>query len=82
MGIDPGFVGVGTILAGLLGENTRHNLERGLNLIVVSAVIFLVFATFFGGLSILGDYGAAVALILLVCTSDPWLYAQRVSRSR
>ncbi len=61
----PGFVGVGTILAGLLGENTRHNLGRGLNLIVISAVLFLVFATFFGGLSILGDYGAAVALILL-----------------
>ena len=61
----PGFVGVGTILAGLLGENTRHNLGRGLNLIVISAVLFLVFATFFGGLSILGNYGAAVALILL-----------------
>jgi hypothetical protein len=61
----PGFVGVGTILAGLLGENTRRNLAHGLNLIVSSAVMFLVFATFFGGLSILGDYGAAVMLILL-----------------
>ena len=61
----PGFVGVGTILAGLLGENTRRNLSHGLNLIVISAVMFLVFATFFGGLSILGDYGAAVMLILL-----------------
>jgi hypothetical protein len=61
----PGFVGIGTILAGMLGENTRHNLSRGLNLIVISTVLFLVFATFFGGLSILGDYGAAVALILL-----------------
>ncbi|MGZ9234230.1 MAG: hypothetical protein ACXW4E_01780 [Anaerolineales bacterium] len=61
----PGFVGVGTILAGLLGENTRNNLARGLNLIVISAVMFLVFATFFGGISILGDYGVAVVLILL-----------------
>ena len=61
----PGFVGVGTILAGLLGENTRRNLSHGLNLIVISTVLFLVFATFFGGLSILGDYGAAVILILL-----------------
>jgi hypothetical protein len=61
----PGFVGVGTILAGLLGEHTRHNLARGSNLIVISAVMFLVFATFFGGLSILGEYGAAVILILL-----------------
>lgn len=61
----PGFVGVGTILAGLLGENTRSNLAHGLNLVVISTVIFLVFATFFGGLSILGDYGAAIILILL-----------------
>jgi len=61
----PGFVGVGTILAGLLGEQTRRNLSHGLNLIVISTVLFLVFATFFGGLSILGDYGAAITLILL-----------------
>ena len=61
----PGFVGVGTILAGLLGENTRRNLAHGLNLIVISMVLFLVFGSFFGGLSILGDYGAAIILILL-----------------
>jgi hypothetical protein len=61
----PGFVGVGTILAGLLGENTRRNLSHGLNLIIISTVLFLVFATFFGGLSILGDYGPAIILILL-----------------
>jgi hypothetical protein len=61
----PGFVGVGTILAGLLGENTRQNLAHGLNLIVISTVLFLVFGTFFGGLAILGDYGVAVLLILL-----------------
>ena len=61
----PGFVGVGTILAGLLGESTRRNLSHGLNLIVISTVLFLVFATFFGGLSILGDYGPAIILILL-----------------
>lgn len=61
----PGFVGVGTILAGLLGENTRANLARGMNLLVTSAVLFLVFGTFFGGLNILGEYGAAVILILL-----------------
>ena len=61
----PGFVGVGTILAGLLGENTRRNLAHGMNLIVISAVLFLIFASFFGGLAILGDYGAAILLILL-----------------
>jgi hypothetical protein len=61
----PGFVGIGTILAGLLGENTRANLARGLNLVAISAVLFLIFGTFFGGLAILGDYGAAILLILL-----------------
>jgi len=61
----PGFVGVGTILAGLLGENIRHNLARGVNLLVTSAVMFLIFATLFGGLSILGDYGIAIVLIVL-----------------
>ena len=61
----PGFVGVGTILAGLLGENTRHNLARGLRLLITSAVMFLAFGTFFGGLTILGNYGAPILIILL-----------------
>jgi hypothetical protein len=61
----PGFVGIGTILAGLLGEDMRANIARGLNLIAISTVLFLVFGTFFGGLSILGDYGAAILLIVL-----------------
>ncbi|MDP1544570.1 MAG: hypothetical protein Q8L87_01010 [Anaerolineales bacterium] len=61
----PGFVGVGSILAGLLGDNTAHNLKRGLNLMVVSAVLFLVFAAFLGGWDILGSYGPAILLILL-----------------
>lgn len=61
----PGFVGVGVILAGLLGEHTRHNIGRGLNLIVISAVLFLIFGALFGGLSILGPNGPAVLLIAL-----------------
>lgn len=61
----PGFVGVGSILAGLLGENTRRNLGSGLRLIVTSAVLFLIFASFFGGISILGEYGLPIVLILL-----------------
>ncbi len=61
----PGFVGVGTILAGLLGEYTRLNIARGLNLLVVSVVMFLIFGAFFGGLSILGPNGPAILLIAL-----------------
>lgn len=61
----PGFVGVGTILAGLLGESTSHNLRSGLRTVVFSAVLFLVFGTFLGNLEFLGEYGVALILILL-----------------
>ena len=61
----PGFVGVGSILAGLLGDNTRRNLSHGINALVTSAVLFLIFATVLGGLKLLGNYGLPVILILL-----------------
>lgn len=61
----PGFVGVGSVLAGLLGDNTVHNIKRGLNMMVISAVLFLVFSSFFGGWELLGNYGPAILLILL-----------------
>jgi hypothetical protein len=59
----PGFVGVGIFLQGLLVENMRENLKHGLNLVTVSAVLFVVFATFFGNLTLLGNYGPALLLI-------------------
>ena len=61
----PGFVGIGTILMGLLGEETRHNLAHGVNLLVISAVLLLVFATIMQRLNVLGPYGASALLILL-----------------
>jgi hypothetical protein len=61
----PGFVGIGVVLTGLLGENRAHNLKRGINLMVISAVLFLVFASIFGGLDMLGNFGPAILLILL-----------------
>lgn len=61
----PGFVGIGSVLAGLLGDNTPHNLKRGLNMMVFSAVLFLGFSAFFGGWDLLGSYGPAILLILL-----------------
>jgi len=61
----PGFVGVGSILAGLLGENTRRNLRSGLRLLVISAVMFLIFGSFLGGLDILGEFGLPIILIAL-----------------
>lgn len=74
----PGFVGFGTLLAGLLGEYTRHNLGRGLNLIVISAALFLIFAAIFQRLSVLGPFGPSVLLILL----GLYIVARGLLRSR
>lgn len=60
-----GFIGVGVILQGLLGDNTAYNVKRGLNLMVISTVLFLVFSSFLGGWKLLGNYGPAILLILL-----------------
>lgn len=60
----PGFVGVGNILAGLLSRS-RHQMSSGMRLIVISAVMFIIFAAMFGRLSILGAYGPAILLILV-----------------
>ena len=73
----PGFVGVGVALQGLLGEDTRHNLKHGLNLMVVSAVLFLVFSAFLGGWELLGNFGPAILLILL----GVWVLGKGLYRS-
>ena len=73
----PGFVGVGTVLAGILGDNTAHNIKHGINLMVISAVLFLVFSSFFGGWTLLGSFGPAILLILL----GVWVLASGLYRS-
>jgi len=60
----PGFVGVGIIVAGLLGGKLRKSLREGLNLIVISLVLFLVFGAFLGGLTPLGDYWPVLLILL------------------
>lgn len=72
-----GFVGVGSIVAGLLGDNTAHNIKRGLNSMVFSAVLFLVFSSFFGGWAMLGNYVPAILLILL----GLWVLGSGIYRS-
>ncbi len=61
----PGFVGVGVLITGLLGEDSRNNFMHGLNLLVISVALFLVFAAIFQRLYFLGPYGPAGILILL-----------------
>lgn len=47
----PGFVGVGTILLGMLSRANRRGIREGLKLILTSAILFGIFASFFGALS-------------------------------
>lgn len=60
----PGFVGIGIILMGLLGEKRRESIESGLWLVLISAVMFVVFASFFGAVGILGSYWPLILVLL------------------
>ncbi len=73
----PGFVGVGTILAGLFSRNMQQA-RSGINLMVISAVLFIVFAALFGKLLLLGSYGPAILLVLL----GIWMLIRGLLRNR
>lgn len=76
----PGFVGVGTILAGLFGQNFRQSVRHGLNLVVISVILFLIFGSVFGRLAVLGpyrDYLLAALFFLL----GLWLIVRGLTRS-
>jgi hypothetical protein len=61
----PGFIGVGIIVSGLLGDSTAYHIRRGRRWIMLSVVLFLIFSSFFGHWKFLGDYGPAILLIFL-----------------
>jgi hypothetical protein len=46
----PGFVGVGTILHGLMSVDNRRGIREGVRLIVISLIMFVIFGSFFGAL--------------------------------
>jgi hypothetical protein len=74
----PGFVGIGTILTGLLGEgDLRRALRDGFGSVIVSAVLFTVFGSLFGDLSFLGDYWPVLLILLGLL-----IFAQVLFRSR
>jgi hypothetical protein len=58
----PGFVGVGVLLSGLLGGQLRQALTGGGWLVIISAILYLAFASFLGGPAILGDYWPALII--------------------
>ena len=75
----PGFVGIGSLLAGVLGEDFKRSIRSGLNLLLISLVLFLIFTTLLGGWTILGPYSAyaPIAALLLL---GLWLIARGVFR--
>jgi hypothetical protein len=60
----PGFVGVGTILAGLFGGNFRKSLRDGGTLILISVILFAIFSSLLGGKSYLGVYWPVLIILL------------------
>jgi hypothetical protein len=59
----PGFVGVGVLLSGFLRGNVRGAVSGGGWLIFISLVLFLIFGSFFGRVSILGAYWPALLIL-------------------
>jgi hypothetical protein len=60
----PGFVGVGTILAGLFGGEFRKSLRDGGTLILISVILFAIFSSLLGGKSYLGVYWPVLIILL------------------
>ena len=77
----PGFVGVGSILAGILGEDFKQSVRHGLNLLVICLVLFLIFTSLLGGWTILGPYSVYAPIILLFLLGL-WLIVRGAMRSR
>jgi hypothetical protein len=76
----PGFAGVGVVLSGLLGQNTRANLREGLRLMVISLVLFFVFASLLGGVNYFGPYWPVLLILLgLWLLVQPFLRGGRSS---
>ena len=61
----PGFVGIGQILSGIIGGDFVHNLREGLKPLLVSVIMFTIFATIFGAWTIFGNFSAYIPIVLL-----------------
>jgi hypothetical protein len=60
----PGFIGLGTILAALLGEGGRGTAANGFWMILTSLILFAIFGSLFGGLEVFGPYWPALLIVL------------------
>jgi hypothetical protein len=73
----PGFVGVGIILATMLGGEDRSGYKDGLRLIFISAILFIVFYLLLSGQGNIVKYWP-----VLVIVAGIWIIAQTIFRKR
>ena len=77
----PGFVGIGQILSGIIGGNFMASLREGLKLLLISAILFTIFATIFNAWTIFGSYSAYVPIALLFLLGI-WLIVRGIVRRK
>jgi hypothetical protein len=58
----PGFAGVGTIIASLLGG--KGSISEGVRTVIVSLVLFGIFASFFGAFGLAGKWWPLLLIVL------------------
>ena len=73
----PGFVGVGIILARILGDNDPNALREGLRLILISLVLFAGFFLFLGGEGMFQEYWPILIILLGI-----WIFARAILRRK
>jgi hypothetical protein len=77
----PGFGGIGMILAGVLGEEIKPALRNGMNAVLGSLVLFVIFASIFHAWAIFGRYNLYVPIVLLFALGI-WFIVRGVVRRR
>ena len=70
----PGFVGVGVLLSGLIAGRFGRAVREGGGLILISLILFAIFASFLGGGTFLGAYWPVLLILLgLWLLARPWV---------
>ncbi len=77
----PGFAGVGHILAGVLSGKMK-SIREGLETLLVSGVLFVIFASIFGPFAFLGAYWPVLLIVLGIVMLVRALWPSSKNRSR